>query len=235
MKKKHMMVLAVLVFSVINIQTALAKRPPNNNDTDDSAIFRSGVTGMLTSQEKVDGEFEDGSFYTRPDQGIADSKNVGFSGNGSNEFKMRVDVAFLHGLLADENATTCFPTDVYAGSMQIYDYSSSRKDTNLVARYWFNANDGNGELIQYVIEFENDGAPGGWQNCATRSAADFLPLLGDPVICREASSLQIRATSKKSKSACVTDGWVDLGYDLLQVDLERIDECHYPYDEVDCS
>jgi len=189
---------------------------------------------MMTSIEKTEGVFTEGSIYSRPDQNLkADPKNVGFNSNGSNEVMMKIDTSYLEASFTRQEIETCFPAAAggqqyiaYGGSLHLNDYFKQRAD--LAAYFWFWVGD-----VQYVFEFRDDGR--GWDD-GNGNAAEFPPSYGDTIF-RDAWIWLLRVTTRDAENPCVTDGNVVSGASsspIVTFELSFVDACEYPYDEVDC-
>ncbi len=174
-----------------------------------------------------------GNVYTRPESYSGDPKNLVFNGNGGNVINFTLDKSFLaahFGLDSDK----CFPDQDYSGSLQLYDYTGNRNETDLVARFWFHARslDTPPKSTQYVIDFYDNEE--GWVDGQGQSAA-FPPGAIGEMIYRSAHRWKSRVTSKRIKNACTSGGVVTASSDVIEVALQEVALCEYPYDDIDCS
>jgi hypothetical protein len=126
--------------------------------------------------------------------------------------------------LTEAQINSCFPDDVYGGSIHLVNGKGNSAD--LVARAWFRAMNLSGGEVQYSIEFVDSSGQAGW-------TGDFLPALGGGAIYRSADSWNIKVTSGSSEDVCVSTDYVP-DENAMDAALEQVEGCEYPYDNEEC-
>ena len=229
MKKVTLSIL--IAYSILlGLGQAHARGKPGGGGIDPQ-VFAATVTGPLNSLVQYDGSGNPGNhlgpLYTRPDQNSADPKNVNFVGNGSNEVKVLLDKSFFlesnGGPFSQAQVDQCFPDEVYDASLHLTNYVNG-KNADYVAIFWFWGKSLNGEVVQYMLEFQTSTGDG-WYG------GDFPPKLHEAIY-RSADIWAISAGN--SVDGCVSAGNILDEDDVFAAELEQVDVCQYPYDLLEC-
>lgn len=185
--------------------------PPPDSGTD--PIYQADLSGALTAR-----------VYTRPGLLNGDETTIPFNPNGPNVVAVNVDNSFLVPVFGAAAADTCFPTGTITGSIQLVDFSSSGRDTDLVGRFWMNAYSQSGEPIQYAFDMYDDGS--GWVDDSTQYT-DFPPhSIGDKIY-RSVSRWETRVTKQKIKDGCSSGGIINDVDGLIDIEMQKVESNPY--------
>jgi hypothetical protein len=173
-----------------------------------------------------------GHVFTLPGSLNGDDQILQFSPNGGNDVSFILDNSILVdlGFLYDGMATIkCFNDPTYSGSFQLYDFTNSGRDSDLVGRFWFGAKTLNQNSAQYVIDLYDDGF--GWVD-SDGFKVEFPPAaIIDKPISRNVSHWEMRTTARNlRREACITNGIFPVSNSPTanQIDLWKVELCEHP-------